>query len=426
MKQHLMFLSLAVILILGTCGSALATIASIQSDLCPNPACLPGVVHPIVAGKQTSMVVKGQYVDLSTGVEISGSGVSVSYGDRVGGNGSHIVVRFNVSSSATLGERTVKLHYAIETNGPDTFKVRVVRGGSIDQIQQRIPGLIAGTTRLIAANAIPINQRVTLVFSGSRLGNARIAPRSGVSNPQTLSGCTETKCEFQLEFTQGGTLDVNLFDASVNPNPNTLLYKFFYGGDESVTISGTATSTQTGTFVTPIPTVGTATPTTFADVAPRANMLNIFRRSGNSVTVNRQTFLQVDDRWCSNLGIPTTASASQTITLPDLFWGVSNVGTAAITVAFNSQISANGVILQTQSIPASTLGLGATQDFRIPRTSSNNHITVIRFAPPVQGGCFVNPTALGFFEDPTFTVRVDVGGAVPESQTNQANNVRNY
>ena len=423
-KQHLLILSLAFISMLGMRSSAMATIASIQSDLCPNPACLPGVVHPIVAGKQTSMVVKGQFVDLSTRVEISGSGVSVSYGDRVGGSGSYIVVKFNVSSSADLGERTVKLRYAIETNGPDTFKIRVVRGGTVDQVQQRIPGLIPGTTRLIAADTIPINQRVTLVFSGSRLGNARIAPRLGVSNPQTLAGCSETRCEFQLEFTQGGSLDVNLFDASVQPNPNTLLYKFFYGGAEKVTVLGTTTSTQTGTLITPILTGGTATPATFADVAPRANMLNLFRRTGNSITVSGQTFLQVEDKWCTGLQIPTTASAALPITVPDIIWGVSNVGTAAITVAFTSQLSANNVILQTQTTPASTLGPGATQDFRFPRTRSN--VTVIRFAPPIQAGCFVNPNATDFFEDPTFTVKVDVGNVVPESATNRVNNVRNY
>jgi hypothetical protein len=419
--QHLIKPLLLLVLIAGASTSAMATISAIQSDLCPNPACLPGAVHPIVLDKNTSMVVKGQFVDLSTKVEISGSGVSVSFGERVGGNNSHIVVKFDVSGSADLGERTVKLRYAIETNGPDTFKVRVVRGGHIDQIQQRVP--FANTTRLIAANAIPVNQQVTLVFTGSHLANAKIAPRSGISNPQTLSGCSETKCEFQVTFTQSGALDLNIFDASVQPNPNTLLYKFFYGGAENVAISGNVTPTQNVVF-TPILTGGTASPATFADVAPRANMLNVFRTTGNSITVNGQQFLQVEDRLCSSLQIPSAASVAQSITLADLTWGVSNVGTAPITVAFNSTISANNQVLQTQTIAASTLGPGATQDFRITRPRSN--ISVIRFAPPVQSGCFVNPRSTDFFEDPTFTVRVDTGNVVPESATNRANNSRNY
>jgi hypothetical protein len=421
--QHLTKLTLLVVLIAGASTSAMATISAVQSDLCPNPACSPGAVHPIVLDKNTSMVVKGQFVDLSTRVEISGSGVSVSFGDRVGGNNSHIVVKFNVSGSADLGERTVKLRYAIETNGPDTFKVRVVRGGRVDQIQQRVPGLFAGTTRLIAADTIPVNQPVTLVFTGNHLANAKIAPRSGVSNPQTLSGCTETKCEFQVTFTQSGALDLNIFDASVQPNANTLLYKFFYGGAENVAISGNVTPTQTVVF-TPILTGGTTSPATFADVAPRANMLNVFRTTGNSITVNGQQFLQVDDRLCSSLQTPSAASVAQSITLADLTWGVSNVGTAPITVAFNSTISANNQVLQTQTTAASTLGPGATQDFRITRPRSN--ITVIRFAPPVQAGCFVNPRSTDFFEDPTFTVKVDTGNVVPESAANRTNNSRNY
>jgi|GEM_PF-1640105 len=422
-KQHLITLSLLLVVIAGTSKSARATINSIQSDLCPNPACLPGAVHPIVLDKKTSMVIKGQFVDLSTRVEISGSGVDVSFGERVGGNNSHIVVKFDVGPSADLGERTVKLRYAIETNGPDTFKVRVVRGGRIDQIQQRVPGLFAGTTRLVAADSIPVNQQVTLVFSGSHLANAKIAPRSGVSNPQTLSGCSETRCEFQLTFTQSGALDLNIFDASVQPNPNTLLYKFFYGGAENVAINGNVAPTQNVTF-TPILTGGTAGPATFADVAPRANMLNVFRTTGNSITVNGQQFLQVEDRLCSSLQTPSVASVAQSIILTDLTWGVSNVGTSPITVAFNSTISANNQVLQTQTTAASTLGPGATQNFQITRARSN--ITVIRFAPPVQSGCFVNPRSADFFEDPTFTVRVDTGNAVPESAANRANNTRNY
>ena len=121
-----------------------------------------------------------------------------------------------------------------------------------------------------------------------------------------------------------------------NLTRNTLLYKFFYGGAENVAISGNVTPTQTVVF-TPILTGGTASPATFADVAPRANMLNVFRTTGNSITVNGQQFLQVDDRLCSSLQTPSAASVAQSITLADLTWGVSNVGTAPITVAFNSR-----------------------------------------------------------------------------------------
>ena len=73
MRRPVIFaIGLAVMFIFSVSDNAMATIGAIQSDLCPNGGCLPCTVHPIVVGKSTSMVVKGQYVDLSTSVEISG------------------------------------------------------------------------------------------------------------------------------------------------------------------------------------------------------------------------------------------------------------------------------------------------------------------------------------------------------------------
>lgn len=427
-------LSSALTLFLGAGTPAAATINSIASDWCNS--CLPGAVHRIVAGKHTSMVVKGQFVDLSTRVEITGSGVSVSFGDRTHGSDSSIVVRFDVDNSAALGERTVKLRYAVETSGPDTFKVQVVRGGRIDRIEQivagsAIPGTIPGSgfilpPRLVPANAIPVNQRVTLAFTGTRIGNASLATNSAIRNPRILSN-SETRCDVELEFTRTGAINVNLVDANVGPQPGDLLFRFFYDGAKQVTVVGESSSPTTGA-VTPRPiTSGGSASATFADVAPRANMLNLFRRIGNPITINGQAFVPVEDRWCSENGVQTPAAGSNSrlITVPDIQWGVSNVGTAEINVAFNSQLLSNNQILQTQTIAPGTLHPGATQNFAFTRT--RNRVRVIRFAPPNQPGCFVNPRDTDFFfEDPPFTVRVDVGNVVPEAATNRLNNSRNY
>jgi hypothetical protein len=425
-RKNILTLSLAVIFVICAGTSAMATITGISSDGCAGTTCQPSFVSPIVAGKQMTVTVKGQFVDLSTRVEISGSGVSVSYGDRAGGSNSFIVVRFNVDDSASLGERTVRLRYAIETNGPDTFHVKVVRGGRVDKIEQKVPGLLVGTTRLVAPDTIPVNQRVTLVFTGARLGHAEIAPILAVRNPQTLSGCSETRCEVQLEFTQSGIRNVNLFDGDVPANGNNLLYKFFYGGAEKVTVVGASSSSTTGNVIPRIPSSSISTPTTFIDVAPRANILNVFRRTGNSITVNGQNFLPVEDRWCTEAGvqIPSSGSASQPFTVPDITWGASNVGTAEVPVAFDSQLLSNNQVLDTRNIAVGTLHPGGTHDFKFHRQRSS--VRVIRFAPPNQAGCFVNPHDTDFFEDPPFTVKVDVGNAVPETATNRLNNARNY
>jgi hypothetical protein len=369
--------------------------------------------------------VKGQFVDLSTRAEISGSGVSVSLGTRTGGSNSSIEVRFNVDASASLGDRTVKLRYAIETSGPDTFSVKVVHGGRIDSIEQRVPGLLAGTTRLVTANDVQVNQRVTLVFSGAGLGNASVAPSISYRNAQVQPGSNQTRCEVALEFTRVGQIDVNLIDSDVGPQPGNLLFKFFYPGADKVGVTGTPPPTSAQP-IPRIPTSGSATPITFIDVAPRANILNLFRTSGDLVSINSQTFLRVDDRWCSenSVLVPAAGSTAKVITLPEVIWGVSNVGSAEVPVAFVSQLSSNGVVLQNQTIAAGSLHPGATQDFPFQRQRSQ--VRVIRFAPPNQSGCFVNPNDPGFFQDPPFVVKVDVGNAVPETAANRSNNTRNF
>src|SRR5262249_50281220 len=99
-------------------------------------------------------------------------------------------------------------------------------------------------------------------------------------NARVLSGNTETHCEVALEFTSTGAIDVRLVDAAVGNQPGNLLFKFFYGGVHSVTVTGTNPTV----VPTPVPRVpiggGTISPPTFVDVAPRANILNLFRTTG--------------------------------------------------------------------------------------------------------------------------------------------------
>jgi hypothetical protein len=434
-SMRIVTIGLVALPVLGAGTPAEATITGISSDGCPGTTCLMPFVTPIVVGGQMSVTVKGQFVDLSTGVEIvpPESGVLASLGPRQGGSNSSIVVKFTVRPSAALGERTVKLHYAIETSGPDIFKVRAVRGGKVDTIQQRVPGLAGGAPRLVAANQIPVNQRVTLVFSGSRLGNAGLAPNLTIKDPQILPGCSETRCEVELTFTQGGSVNVNLFDADVPSAGNNLLFKFFYAGVHQVTVAGAGVGPPPGPGVSRIPSAGTAAPTTFVDVAPGA-MLNLFRGTGNSITVSGQTFLQVEDHWCADAGVqtPGAGSIARVIALPDLVWGVANVGTADINLAFDSALTlaSNNQALDQERILAGTLRPGGTQNFRFRRATRpglvSSQVRVIRFALPVQPGCFVNPRDPGFHEDPSFTVRVDVNHVLPEAAVNHLNNARTF
>jgi hypothetical protein len=163
-------------------------------------------------------------------------------------------------------------------------------------------------------------------------------------------------------------------------------------------------------------------------------MLNLFRGTGNSITVSGQTFLQVEDHWCADAGVqtPGAGSIARVIALPDLVWGVANVGTADINLAFDSALTlaSNNQALDQERILAGTLRPGGTQNFRFRRATRpglvSSQVRVIRFALPVQPGCFVNPRDPGFHEDPSFTVRVDVNHVLPEAAVNHLNNARTF
>ena len=265
---------------------------------------------------------------------------------------------------------------------------------------------------------------MTLVFTGSGLGHAVVAPSANIRNARALAGATDTRLEVALEFTRNGAVHVNLVDGDVGPQPGNLLYKFFYAGAQVVTVTGAGSSTPAP--VPRIPSGGTATPTPFVDVAPRANMLNVFRRTGNPVAVGGGSFLPIEDRWCADnqVATPTAASVAKLITVPDIIWGVSNVGTAEINIGFTAQLGSGDQVLQVGTVAGGTLHPGGTRDFSFRRTRSQ--IRVIRFAIPNPAGCFVNPRDPDFFEDPPFTVTVDVQNAVPEAAGARANNRRSF
>jgi hypothetical protein len=101
-------------------------------ELCTVSApCNNSFPYPIRQGHSPTIDVEGQFVDLSTGLEISGSGVTVS---TVGTSSSNRQIRVSVSADAAPGPRTIKLHYAVELNGPDHFLITVLRAGVVTSV----------------------------------------------------------------------------------------------------------------------------------------------------------------------------------------------------------------------------------------------------------------------------------------------------
>lgn len=114
--------------------------------------------YPVRQAKTTVLTINGQYVDLSTGLEISGSGVTVS--SAPGTTSSNKKISIAVTSNAAPGVRTVKLHYAVELNGPDTFKILVLRSGVVTSVT--VPSLTSFFTD------------VDVTLHGSHLDNADV------------------------------------------------------------------------------------------------------------------------------------------------------------------------------------------------------------------------------------------------------------
>ena len=405
MRSTIFTTAIVTLLLLTIAGSASASITTIKGTLACFVGCNRDVVQKIAQGETFAFEVVGQFVDTSTSVEITGGGVDVSYGTRKHGSGSSIIVKFDLTNGADPGERTVKMHYAIETNGPDTFKVRVVRKGSV--------------TAITPATA-PLNQVVHLVLTGTRLDHIEIRDTSSIKNVNVLAGATSGRAEVDLEFTANGTQHLQVYDSALTQNDmiSGTASKFVYDGSLNLAVTAGTGIQAPATFVNPPLTssVGAA-PALFIDIAPKATMTNIFRRRFKtaSFTENGVAFFEIDfQNACSGM----SGNQSKVITIPNPIWGASNVGTANVATGFQSQLRNGGAVLQTGDV--TPLSTGATQNFTFTRASSS--VRVFTFL--THGGCFVSPTANEFFEDPPFTVVVNTNGTVADSNT--TNNTRNY
>ena len=412
--------SICVLLILSS--PALATIETIKGSLTCFIGCNRSVVQMIAQGENHAFEVVGQLVDTSTAVEITGSGVSVSYGTRKHGAGSSIIVNFVVGDNATPGERTVRMRYAIETSGPDTFTVRVVPKGTVTQIQyqRRLPFQPGGAaTELVAPTGMPLNERVLLIVTGTKLQNAEVRPETTYSSVRVLPGATDTRMVVEIEFTSAGQGVLSIFDSNLSAQDmrSSTSSKFSYTGNRNISYGGNQSSGST--FIQPVLSGGGGGGGgTFVDVAPRANMINVFRRTSTNpaFTENGVQYFPIDSQHCNGV----LAGQSRVITIPNPRWGVSNVGTAAVATPFTVELRSGAALLDTQNV--TSLSPGQTRDFDFAR--QNSRVRVFTFL--TRGGCFVSTTASDFFEDPPFTVKVDINNALPETAINRNNNNRNY
>ena len=221
MKRTLL-VGLAATLILGLHASAaprtITRIYGPPGELCSVSApCDNTFAYPIEQGKAPIIDVEGQYVDLSTGLEVTGSGVTVST-PAGGTSSSNHKIKVSVSSDADPGVRTIKLHYAVELNGPDTFKIRVLRAGRITGIPEVHPAdyfndvnVALNGTKLDNANVIMLPEKIgTFSVGGAQVPQVVTLTQSTGSASIVSSSSTQTVVKVHFDggpFAEGkGTL----------------------------------------------------------------------------------------------------------------------------------------------------------------------------------------------------------------------------
>lgn len=141
---------------------------------------------------------------------------------------------------------------------------------------------------------------------------------------------------------------------------------------------------------------------------------------------------QIDATFCASLPIPRDQrqAAVGEIIVGNPRWGVVNASNTGTATAFQVRLSAGTQVLDRQTI--SGLAGGASQLFTITRPQSRTRVELISALTDLAVrnqygglGCFQAIMAAGDplnWEDPRYTVQVDVASAVGEAIGGEGNN----
>ncbi|HEX4950985.1 MAG TPA: hypothetical protein VFZ34_30280 [Blastocatellia bacterium] len=171
---------------------AQADITTISGGLvCGNPDCLPTGAVPVLQGKTTKLLVKGQGVNFAdkNNVDVTGNGVSASItkdhliapGESFGTGGAD--VRLVVDADAAPGERTVTLR---DGDKRYRFKILIVRNGRINSVTVPAP--------------TDFFQTADVTFQGTRLGNSGVQLSGFQGTTAQVLENTESRLVVRLNF----------------------------------------------------------------------------------------------------------------------------------------------------------------------------------------------------------------------------------
>lgn len=160
----------------------------------------PGDVIPVFvdgAGARNSITVKGQYMDLCTGVVSNDSSFSPAIGRRIGGSGSSVEILINANSAPDLDAATITIKFAM---GQETFRVKAFKTQITSLLLRgRAPA------RCRVGEIVTLEARGTVANLVKGVGGAMLDVADGrYSLLEKQSSSTSTLANFSLRCTATG------------------------------------------------------------------------------------------------------------------------------------------------------------------------------------------------------------------------------
>ena len=165
----------------------------------------PGMTIPLFvdSGTKNSIVVKGPFMDLSTGVESSDASFSVSIGRRVFGSNSAVEILVGADSAPDEDGSTIHIKFV---SGEETFKVKAFKSKitSINILGKTSPNCKVGETVNLAVTGVGMNT-LKAGIGGTMLDyiDAHYDLRE-----KFTSNTLNTQANFKLKCTSEGTFIV--------------------------------------------------------------------------------------------------------------------------------------------------------------------------------------------------------------------------
>lgn len=191
------------------------------------------------------LTVKGSLLDLSTGADVvnaSGSvvsGTSASISGRQGGNNTQIDIHVTGLQGKAPGNYRIRIHYAVETNGPDLVRIRLLARGEVTSItRDASPALLAGSY-------LTPGSTHTIRVAGTGLDVATINPIFLGQNFSVVSRSSSSMV-LTVRFTQPGRYmlyshnfyDENLGHVPTASDENELVVKYSGNGGKEFYVVG--------------------------------------------------------------------------------------------------------------------------------------------------------------------------------------------